>query len=232
MVRAFRRIARTPETPLDPGYEAVEWKRLQVLFPDWTPADMQPHDENVEVYSNAEAVELFLNGKSLGRKAVREDAGALSWNVPYESGTLRAVAYLDGEEVARDVLRTAGEANALVLKPDRPAIGTNWDDVATIEVSIVDAQGTLVPTAANRVQFTVSGPGKLIAVDSGNVVSTEPFNADRRFAYQGRCIAIVRATGAGAIQLTATVAGLDTASVAIEAGGSEPDPVRSLPEKQ
>jgi beta-galactosidase len=217
MVRIFRRIARSAETPADPGYEAMEWKRLQVLFPDWNPAAGGSKAENVEVYSNAEEVELVLNSRSLGKKATRKDGGALNWSVSYEAGTLEAIAFNRGKEVARDTLRTAGKAAKIVLVPDRKSLGLTWDDVSHIEVRIVDEHGTVVPDASDAVKFEVSGPGKIIAVDSGSVVSTEPFQAQERKAYQGRCLAIVRATGKGTFKLTAKSVDLEPATVAIAA---------------
>jgi beta-galactosidase len=138
MVAVFRRISQTEETPLDPGYEAVEWKRRPVLFPDWSSTVEGAHTENVEVYSNAEEVELFLNGTSLGRKKTRADAGALNWNVPYEAGMLQAVAYSDGDKVAVDTLRTPEAPAKLRLIPDQKMVGLTWDDVVHVEVQIVD----------------------------------------------------------------------------------------------
>lgn len=218
MVRAYRRIARTAATPSDPGYESVEWNRQQVLYPDWTPASSEPHDENVEIYSNAEEVELFLNDQSLGRKPARKDAAPLNWTVSWQPGTLKAVAFKGGKETATDILRSAGKPAAIQLVPDLTRIGTSWDEVAHIEVRLMDDQGTLVPNAANLVKFTVSGPGKLLAVDSGNVVSTEPFQASERMAYQGRALAIVRATGEGKFTVKAEAEGFAPASLEISAG--------------
>ena len=219
MVRAFRRIARTEETPSDPGYEALEWKRQQVLYPDWNPTATEARPENVEVYSNAEEVELFLNERSLGCKPTRKDGGALNWSVPYQPGTLKAVARSGGKETATDVLRSAGKAAALELAPDFTRIGTGWDDVAHVEVRVVDDKGTVVPNASNLVKFTVTGPGKLIAVYSCNVVSTEPFQTSERQTHQGRCLAIVRATGEGKFTLKAAAEGLGETCLEIQAGG-------------
>ena len=217
MVRMLRRIGVTAATPADPGYEALEWQRRQVLFPDWSPAFAGPHDENVEIYSNAAEVELFLNDKSLGKKATRKDGAAINWQVPYQPGTLKAVASNNHKEVADDTLRTAGKPVKISLLPDRKSIGTSFDDVANVEIQLLDENGTLVPTAAGLVQFTLTGPGKIIAVDSGSVVSTEPFQASERKAFQGRALAILRATGPGSIVLTASAAGLPPATVELTA---------------
>ena len=216
MVRILRRIGLTAATPTDPGYEALEWQRRQVLFPDWSPTNSEPHDENVEIYSNADEVELFLNDKSLGKKATRKDAGPLNWKVPYQSGTLKAVAFNDGKEVAGDTLRTAGKPAKLTIAADHQKTGTGFDDVAHLEIDLRDESNTVVPTATDVIRFTVTGPGKIIAVDSGSVVSIEPFQADQRQAFQGRALAILRATGAGVITVTATVNGLPPATIEIK----------------
>lgn len=216
MVGVFRRIAATEDTPADPGYEAVEWKRRQVLFPDWTPADQGPHEENVEVYTNASEVELFLNDKSLGKKSVRKDV-ALNWKVPFEAGTLKAVAFKDGKQVASDILRTAGKPSKLVLSADRTGLTDRWDDVAHVEVFVTDATGVVVPSASNKITFTVEGAGKLIAVDNGSIVSHEPFQANTREAFQGRALVILRGTEEqGRVVLKASAEGLQTGEAIFE----------------
>ncbi|MBK1817781.1 DUF4982 domain-containing protein [Luteolibacter yonseiensis] len=215
MVRIFRRIGVTAATPADPGYEALEWQRRQVLFPDWTPSNREPHDEEVEIYSNADEVEVFLNDKSLGKKSTRKDGGPLNWKVSYQPGTLKAIASKNGREAATDQLRTAGKVVKIELLPDRNTLGTSFDDVSNIEVRLLDENGIVVPNAENLVTFNLTGPGRIIGVDSGNVVSTEPFQANRRKAYQGRALAIVRATGTGKITVAAGSEGLDGKSIEI-----------------
>lgn len=213
MVRALRRIGMTAATPSDPGYEAVEWQKRQVLFPDWTPGSGEPHDENVEVYSNAEEVELLLNDQSLGKKTTRKDSAPLNWQVPYQPGTLKAIARTGGREVATDILRTAGKPAKIELITDHKTLGTTFDDVASIEVRILDGNGIIVPAADNLIKFTVTGPGKIIGVDSGNVTSTEPLQATERHTFQGRALAILRATTPGKLTLTATAEGLPPATI-------------------
>ncbi|RYD41570.1 MAG: DUF4982 domain-containing protein, partial [Verrucomicrobiaceae bacterium] len=217
MVAVLRRIGVTSATPADPGYEALEWNRRQVLFPDWTPSSQDSHEENVEVYSNAAEVELFLNDQSLGKKDTRKDGGSLNWKIPYQPGTLKAIARSSGQEVATDILRTAGKPVKVELVPDRKTIGTTFDDVSNVEVRLLDENGTLVPGAENLIRFSVEGPGKVIGVDSGNVVSTERFQASERKAYQGRALVIVRAKEAGKFTLKAEVEGVGDASVEISA---------------
>jgi beta-galactosidase len=205
MVRALRRIAPTEQTPTDPGYEAIDWRRRQVLFPDWTPREADPRDVDVEVYSNCEEVELVLNDKSLGAKPLPRDARPRNWRTAYAAGALVAIGRNGGQEVARDTLRTAGPPRAIVLKTSRERLSPRWDDVAVIEAQVVDEKGIVVPTAANRIKFAASGPGRVVAVDNGSIVSHEPFQASERQALQGRAVAFVRASEPrGAIDVTAT----------------------------
>jgi len=209
VVNIVRRVAPTEETPTDPGYEAIEWRRREVLFPDWTPHDFSAHEENVEVYSNCEEVELFLNGRSLGVKRVQQDAGSLNWQVSYEPGTLKAEARSAGETVAAQELRTAGEPARIVLGADRTRLAVGWDEVLYVEAKVVDAEGVIVPNASHLIQFEVTGPGVIVAVDSGSVVSHEPFQASERRAFRGRCFAILRATApSGILMLKAASDGL------------------------
>ncbi len=125
--------------------------------------------------------------------------------MPYQPGSLKAVAAINGKGVATDLVRTARKIAKIVLIPDRKSLTTSFDDVANVEVQLLDENGTLVPTAADLIAFTVEGPGKIIGVDSGNIMSTERFQASGRKAYQGRALATLRATGDGDIKLTATV---------------------------
>ena len=208
MVRAFRRVAATEETPSDPGYEAVEWKRRQVLFPDWTSSRTGPHRENVEVYSNAEEVELFLNEKSLGKKRVKKDI-AVNWKVDFQPGEVKAVAYLDGNTVATDILRTADEPAKITATSDRSSLQEGWDEVANVVIHVTDKNGTVVPRASNKLTFSIEGPGEIIGVDNGSIISHEPFQGSERSAYQGRVLVILRRVDAeGTIILKAAADGL------------------------
>jgi beta-galactosidase len=217
-VYATRRVAPPRLSPGDPGYEAgpVTAVRFpQTLFADWNPADSSPHDESVEVYSNCEAVELFLNGKSLGSKPLPADASPRVWTVPYEPGTLRAVGRSKGAEAAVFELRTAGTPAKVVLSADRPQLRREWDDVAFVTATVVDADGVPVPNADPQIAFKVNGPGAIVAVDNADNASHEPFQASERKAFQGSCIAIVRVTGTGAITVSVSAPGLAGSSVVI-----------------
>ena len=219
MVRIARRVAPARATPADPGFAPLE--RRPGVFADWTPSDLTPHTETVEVYSNAAQVELLLNGRSLGAQPLPADASPRTWRVPFEAGTLRAVARNGGPTVATDELHTAGKAAKIVLTADQARLTPQFDDVCYVTASITDADGVPVPSAEDLVTFQLAGPGVIAAVDNGDIASQEPFQATQRHAFEGRCIAILRAKATGGpITLTASAPGLTSATVMIETSQS------------
>jgi len=223
MVYAARRVAPTPRGPTDPGYGPVQRRRMQFLFPDWNPKNPAPHDENVEVYSNCEQVELRLNGRSLGVQPRAADLAPRTWTVPYAPGTLEAIGRNQGEVVARCQLRTAGPPARLELTAHRAQLAPGWDDVDFVTAEVVDANGVVAPGADNPVTFAVAGPGTIAAVDSADNASHESFQGNARRAYQGRCVAIVRATAAtGEITVSASAPGLAPGAVTIDAVAPTP----------
>jgi len=216
MVRMARRVAPNDVMPEDPGWGGEE-RFTQVQFADWTPRKTEPHDENVEIYSNCEEVELFLNGKSLGTKPSNKDASPRVWKVAFAPGTLRAVARNAGQEVASDELRTAGTPAKLRLSASCKSIAPTWDDVAFVTATIVDENEITVPRANDLVTFQASAPGVVVAVDNADNLSIEPFQATARRAYQGRCEAAIKATQRGGrMVVTASAPGLKSASLEIE----------------
>lgn len=219
VVHITRRVAPHVLAPTDPGYEPVPQKLPhETVFADWTPENLNAHDENVEVYSNAPEVELFLNGKSLGIQAIHGDASPRTWKVPFEAGALKAVARNQGKEVATEELRTAGKPDHLILSAERKSVGYSWDEVLYVTATVVDAQGVVVPAAKDLVKFEATGAGSIAAVDNGDIASHEPFQASQRSAYRGRCIAVLKANSPkGKIELTASAAGLTPASLSLEA---------------
>jgi beta-galactosidase len=184
---------------------------------DWTPTDFGTYDDaKIEVYSNAEVVELFLNGHSLGAKAKPADDSARNWDVTFAPGTLRAVARNGGKEVAVDELKTATAPARVVLSTSRPVLTPDFDDAAYVTAKIVDANGVVNPNANAVLNFAIAGPGALAAVDNGSNISHEPYQTATCKPAKGQCIAIVKATAVGAgITLKATAPGLEAASVTI-----------------
>ncbi|OAN58340.1 beta-galactosidase GalA [Sphingomonas sp. TDK1] len=185
------------------------------LLPHWNWAGREGQAIEVWAYSNAEAVELLLNGRSLGRRPVVR-AGHVEWRVPYAPGRLEARALRGDQVVARCVRETSGPAAAIRLAPDRRLIAADGHDLAILTAEIVDAKGRPVPTAATPLRFTIDGPAALIGVGNGDPTSHESDKAPARSAFNGLAQAIIRHRGAaGVIKFSAEGAGVKGASVAI-----------------
>ncbi len=210
-------------------------KPMVHLLPHWNWKGKEGQAIPVMAYSNAEEVELLLNGKSLGKKKrfseewempvgkkVSPDGKFMSkyrrvWQVPYEPGTLKAVAYQNEKQVAVDEVRTAGAPARVKLLPDRRVIQNDGEDLSFVTVRIEDKDGNLCPMADNLVDFDVTGAGAIAAVDNGNAATEEPFQADHRKAFNGLALLIVRSQvgEAGEIQVVATSTGLADSRVEI-----------------
>lgn len=170
----------------------------------------------VLVYSNADSVELFLNGKSLGAKTVDPAVAKLQWSVPFATGTLEAKATKGGTVAATDKVQTAGAAAKLVLVADRTSIAADGRDLSFVEVNVVDAQGVVVPRASNMIDFTIEGPGILAGVDNGNAVTHESYKGKSMTAFSGKALAIVQSTRtAGTVTLRAASGTLAGGSVTV-----------------
>lgn len=186
------------------------------IFPEWNQPDaMLGKTITVRAFSNCEQVELTLNGKSLGKKAMPVN-GYLDWEVPYERGTLMATGFKGGTAAATYMNATTGKAAALRLVPQIDRLQANSEDVAPIRVEVVDDQGRVVPDAFNPISFTISGAGTPAGVANGNPASLESNVGTRRTAFHGLCMVLVRSTQeAGDIQIEATSPGLAPAHLVI-----------------
>ncbi len=178
------------------------------IFPHWNWKTGQTVDIWA-YYNNADAVELFLNGKSLGKQHKTGDQLHVMWRVPFAEGTLRAVSYKNGKQVLVTEEKTAGVPNRIRLTADRPKIAADGSDLSFVTVDVVDKDGTVVPDAENLVQFKIEGPGKIAGVDNGSPISMESFKADHRKAFHGKALCVIQSKQrSGIIRLTATSAGL------------------------
>jgi beta-galactosidase len=226
MVFIIRRIAPNTAGPTDPGYEpAIQdaLRRPQDLFADWTPTNSAPHEETVEVYSNCQEVELFLNGKSLGTKPLNADASPRVWKVAYAPGTLKAVVRNNGKTAATHELRTAGRPAGILLAADQSKLAAGWDDVCRVTATIVDEHGVPVPGANDLITFAISGPGVIAAVDNADNASHELFQTNERHAFQGRCVAFIKAGApSGKMIVTASASGLKSGSITLKTAKSGP----------
>ena len=161
--------------PKDTAYYLKSWwtdEPVLHLYPHWNWAGKEGQQIDVVCFSNHQAVELFLNGVSLGKKDMPRN-GHLEWKVAYAPGALEARGYRGGQVVATTRVETTGAPAQLVLTPDRTAINADGADVAVFTVSAHDAQGRTVPTAANLVNFEITG-GRIIGVGNGDPGSHEP----------------------------------------------------------
>lgn len=190
------------------------------ILPHWTWPERVGQVTPVHVYTSGDEAELFLNGRSLGRKRKGAAEYRLRWDdVVYEPGELGVVAYKGGVQWATDSVHTAGAASALTLAPDRASIAADGKDLSFVSVSVVDANGTLAPRAADQLSFEVSGPGEIVATDNGDPSDWTVFASPMRKAFNGLALAIVRARPgeSGEIVLTAHADGLGPTSALIRA---------------
>lgn len=196
-----------------------EWsdKTVLHLLPHWNWKQGQLIDVWA-YYNNADEVELLLNGKSLGSKAKKGDELHIAWKVPFEAGTLKAISKKAGKVVKETEIRTAGEAAKINLQADKTSIKNDGYDLVYVTVSLQDKDGNLLPKADNLINFKVSGGAKIVGVDNGYQASLEPFKADYRKLYNGKCVVILQSNKkAENITLEATTAGnINAATVSIK----------------
>jgi beta-galactosidase len=194
-----------------------EWTDKPVLhiFPHWNWGEGDTID--VWAYTNCEEVELFLNDKSLGIKKKSGDDLHLMWRLPFEPGTLKAIGRNDGKEILTKIMKTAGAPAKIELEADRDIIKADGEDLSFISVKVLDNEGTLVPYANNLIRFEISDEGKIIGVDNGLQTSHEPFKANYRKAFNGKCLVVIQSSEkAGKITLETISEGLKSASLEIE----------------
>ena len=214
---------RAPRPSFEPNPKRQSWSKWHWhdVLADWNWRGYENRPLGVDVYSSCEEVELFLNGRSLGRKPTnRSNAFTAAWQVPYQPGVLRAVGYDGAREVGAAELRTAGEPARIKLTADRARVKADGQDLSYVTVELLDARGVRHPRAENLVRFAVEGPATIVGVGNANPVSTESYQQPQRKAWQGRCLVVVKSgRQPGRIVLRATSQGLPPASLFIEAGG-------------
>lgn len=183
------------------------------ILDDWTPADLSPHPETIEVYSNCPSVEVALNGRALGAKPLPADGAPRQWSVTFAPGEVVARCGRDGPV---DRLRTAGAADRIELIADVPAVGSGFDDLAFVRARVTDAGGVVVPSAQVPITFTVSGQGRFVAADNGAPTDHATFASPTRQAYRGHAVAYVRGSGQGGnLTLQASAPGLKSAALTL-----------------
>lgn len=188
------------------------------ILPHWT---HESGNIDVWLYSNCASVELFLNGVSLGKKALsqRGTKNQYAYTVPYAAGTLVANGYdASGNLFAQDIQYTAGAPAKLALSSDKTAVNAASDDLVYITCDVQDKNGTLCPSADNSVTFTVVG-GTIIGTDNGHGANVEKLSGSTHAAFSGKCLCVVKHDGAsGAMKITATANGLTAGTISVTKG--------------
>ncbi|MEW4922892.1 glycoside hydrolase family 2 TIM barrel-domain containing protein [Algibacter sp. 2305UL17-15] len=172
---------------------------------------------SVELYSNCEEVELFLDNKSLGKKKLTDfEDHIYKWGVPFADGELKAVGVKDGEEITQKVV-TVRASKALKLTPDVTEIVANYNDVVHIVAQLTDEKGNPSMTDDKEITFEIKGPAKLLGVDNGWKKSVQKFHTNVNTTHNGRTLLLIQATGeSGDIEVVAHVDGMDDVSVSIK----------------
>lgn len=193
------------------------WTNEDILHisPHWNWPDKIGKPIDVWVNSNAEQVELFLNGKSLGQKTMERNSH-LQWNVLYEPGILEAIGYKNGKKITAKV-ETTEQASQVVISTDKTILNADGKDVTVINISITDEKGREVPTANNMISFAISENAKIIGVGNGDPSSHEPdkcaTHSWQRSAFNGKCQVIIQAEkNTGEVTFEAKSIGLKSAT--------------------
>jgi beta-galactosidase len=196
-----------------------EWTQKPVLhlFPHW---NWKP-GQTVDVwayFSQADEVELFLNGKSMGVRTKNDSTLHASWRIDFVPGQLKAVSRKNGKPVLESSIKTAGEPYRIVLRTASSSLKTAANELGYIEIGVLDAMGIPVQDADNAITLSVLGNGKLAATDNGNPVGMDPFTSNQKNLFNGKLLAIVKTDGKkGQITLRATSPGLQPADLVLYA---------------
>ncbi len=186
------------------------------ILPHWNWPERVGKVTPVFVYTSGDEAELFLNGKSLGKKKKGQFEYRLRWDdVVYKPGTLKVVAYKNGIKWAQKTVKTTGNSKKIGLEADRAEIAADGQDVSFVTVSIQDRKGAVVPRTHNSVKYTIEGPGEIIAVGNGDATSHESFQATNRKVFNGLALVVVRSikNKPGEITLIAESEGLKTNTI-------------------
>lgn len=211
----------TPPVPsFEPNPDRQSWSKWHWLdaVDDWNWKGYEGKPLEVSVYSSCEQVELFLNGKSLGKKPTNRSTRFIaSWQVPYESGTLKAVGLKGRKQVSSTELKSSEEPFRIKLAADRQEIKANGQDLSYITVELTDSKGIRNPKADNLITFSVEGPGTIEAVGNANPISLESYQSHQRKAWRGRCMVVIKSLPVtGKIIIAAKSEGLEMATIGVE----------------
>ena len=209
--------------PKDRYYNYKSYWRPDVptvhILPHWNWEERIGEITPVHIYTSGDAVELFLNGKSLGRREKSHSYDRLTWDdVRYEPGSLKAIAYKNGQKWAEELVETTGKPAALQVTAEKTELKSDGTDLSFIRVAVVDSQGRVVPRSKNHLKFSVTGPAEIIATDNGDATSLLPFQLSERDAYNGLALVILRSQymKQGKVVLTVESKGLPKQKIALK----------------
>ena len=189
------------------------------ILPHWNWPERVGEVTPVHVFTSGDEVELFLNGESYGRKQKGKYEYRLRWDdVVYQPGELKAIAYKNGEEWAEQIIQTTGPAAQLKLTADRSTIAADGDDLSFVTVQVLDAEGRFVPDANITIDFSLEGPGKIVATDNGDPTDMTAFSSSQRSSFNGLALAIVRPKKGATTPLTLTVRSGNLTESSVEIG--------------
>jgi beta-galactosidase len=189
------------------------------ILPHWNWPERIGQITPVHVFTSGDEAELFLKGKSQGIKKKGEYEYRLRWDeVVYEPGELKVIAYKNGKKWAEEVVKTTDEASALKVSADRNVILADGKDLSFVTVKIIDKNELVVPRSNNRIEFSIEGPGEIVATDNGDSYNLESFASHQRNAFNGLALVIVRAKAGekGTITVSAKSAGLKEARIKLQ----------------
>lgn len=215
-------FVKSPHPTFEDWNEKLEpWSKWnwEDVVPRWDWKGFEDSLLEVTVYSSCEVIELFLNGRSLGKKTTGNDEKfRATFQVPYQTGNLKAVGYKGNQQVAVSTLQTPGKSAGLQLSADRNIIKANNQDLSYITVELTDASGNRDFKSETPVNFSLEGPATIVGIGNGNPKSTESFQALHRKTWQGRCLVIIKSTGMpGTITLHASATGRIKSQVVVKA---------------
>ena len=209
--------------PKDRYYNYKSYWRPDVptvhILPHWNWEERIGEITPVHIYTSGDAVELFLNGKSLGRREKAHSYDRLTWDdVRYEPGSLKAIAYKNGQKWAEELVETTGKPAALQVTAEKTELKNDGTDLSFIRVAVVDSQGRVVPRSKNHLKFSVTGSAEIIATDNGDATSLLPFQLSERDAYNGLALVILRSQymKQGKVVLTVESKGLPKQKIALK----------------
>ena len=186
------------------------------LAEDWN----QSGSVSVVTYTNCDSVDLYVNTTKIGTKKLSDFSSnyIMQWtNVPWSTGTIKAVGMKGGVQAAVDSIVTAGAAAKVTLKTNKTTLYADGEDVCCIEADIADANNTLIFKDSSTVSFSFTGAGRSLGIASGNWTSAEPFKATSRKAYHGKALIVIQSTmDTGTINVTVSSTGLTSANLTIK----------------